>query len=326
MRWVGSSDLQPGESGIVQFHFEESVTASFKETFVLRSYSPAETIGGGLVLDNRPSLLRKKDQVAAAAIWQLAAMQLKEALIWFIEYTPPFFFSIPELVFRFTELPEKLQNVFNSLLTTQQVIRIAKFYLAAKRYQIWQSALLSVLKNHHSQNPVSPGLDKMALMRFIQLPLEIIDHLVADLSINGNLQKTDDLISLKGFSPRLSPEQERLKQKIEQQVLSAGFNPPDSKQLMQQFRADPQTILVLVKLLIHEGKLEMIEGQLLYHQDILVEGRRRLQEHLRKVGKASVSELKELLETSRKWALPLLNYYDQKGVTFRDGVYRKLVE
>ena len=122
----------------------------------------------------------------------------------------------------------------------------------------------------------------------------------------------------------LSPQERKVREGILLFLRQNLFKPPSEKELASMLNADSSTVGKVVNLLIEEGTVLRLEQGLLFHIDAVEEARRRVVEYLSKHGEATASELKGELETTRKYAVPLLEYLDRLGVTRRSGDKRML--
>jgi selenocysteine-specific elongation factor len=121
----------------------------------------------------------------------------------------------------------------------------------------------------------------------------------------------------------LTPELSELKKRIENALLENPFTPPGPKEITDLFgkQSDP-----IIAHMLESGELVRIEAGVLLHRDALEMAAEKIRKYLSKVQKATVSDLKSHLGTTRKYAVPLLTYFDTSGLTERDGDYRKLRE
>jgi len=144
------------------------------------------------------------------------------------------------------------------------------------------------------------------------------------LSAAGKIKITVDKVALLDFRLEFSDTQRQFIDELETTLRQTEFNPIDLKGIHQLSPLSEKDTQLLLAYLLDEGRIVQIDRDKFLHTDVIQNGEARIREYLAKKLSATVSELKEVLNTSRKWAIPILNYYDKIGLTSRHGDLREL--
>ena len=304
--------LKPGESAFVQIRFKEEVATRLGDHFIIRRPSPAETIGGGVVLDPVASKHRFKDRDKVTLF-----LQRRTGL------------EIDELIL--SELDKNKYLDEKSLLvasgySTQDVLKCVellrdedKLIMAGSRVvdlPYWQKQIeqvLDLLTERHSLHPLEKGFPQGELQSRLKLPKELFDGLITSLIDLGKITREQSIIALATYRPSLSLEQEVLVSQILEVFERSEANPPTRKELIAQM---PNSEGVIRYMCRQNTLIEQSEGILLErkrYENIKSE----IIDFLRSNGSISIQQVRELFGFSRKYVLPLLNKLDQEGITQR---------
>ena len=150
-------------------------------------------------------------------------------------------------------------------------------------------------------------------------------HRVLNISFTKVYLKSDNaLIRLRDYKIALTPEQEAIRDAIARVLKDGGTTPEDLKTLPDAIQVNASSVRDVVSAMQAMGDLVRLEDTLLFHPEVMVEVRRQLVDYLNKNGEIDVSTFRSLIGTTRKFAVPLLNYFDTQGITIRQGDVRVL--
>lgn len=325
VRLIGMDKLEPGESAIAQITFDKMVSAGFRDRFIIRSYSPLLTIGGGIVLDVNPKPLKKKQVDAIVEIQNLIDGDINTCIEWFFQKNDLQIVSESNLARKLSlpikDISENLQILENQ----KKIIRISEGYISTTTSTQIKEKMLNTLSKYHKENPLSYGMEKLELFKQIAVIGPIGNWIHDTLKNNRKIKIQGDRISLYDFKPELTDKQEETLNKLENEFLKGGFNPPGYEELFSNISILEDELQRLITLLVNQRRIIILEKNIIFHKDIVNKGEKLIKGFLKKKGNATVSELKDVLGTSRKWAIPLLNYYDKIGLTMRVGDLRRLI-
>ena len=189
-----------------------------------------------------------------------------------------------------------------------------------------EERLLAILSGLHSQWPLRPSIprDQVALKCESWHGSQITDALLDRLVECGALRGDHGRVALTNFSPRLTPAQERLREQLLTAWQEAALKPPEPSELSQILSSNENELRQIIDLCIAQGALVHLSGNLFLHRDVETLMRCQLKHELASGKSLTVSEIRELLATSRKFAVPICEYLDRIGLTSRDGDLRSL--
>ncbi len=325
----GAGELLPGKDGLAQLFLAQPAVAAWGQPFVLRSESPVVTIGGGHVLDPLAPKLRRKD----AAAWDWARrldspdpMQRVQAALYFFGTRP---WSERDLV-RATGVtdPEKylrqLEQQGQLLHLSWSPTRSATLSRDAAQRAFQQIA--QVLEKLHAQQPLKLGIDPHEVLRRLSYlgPSPLVQALVEEMVRRGQVLRNEQGLQLRGHGPKLSAAERRLLGELEQLYARAGERPPGVEEITRQLGKNPQLISKLLQLAAAQGTLVQLSPTLLMHRDAERRLRRQVVQLLADGQGRTLSQIREALGTTRKYAVPLCEYFDSLGLTRRQGDLRVL--
>lgn len=324
VRLIGRDRLLPGEAAVGQLLLEKPLCAGFRDRFVIRRYSPMQTIGGGIVLEAAARSLRKKSVAVAESQQSLMEKEGAELIEFYLQDNFPEIFSEHDLAQRFSLSAEKISSYIHELKTTNRLVAVDKFWTVSAPLDKMKMKIFQALKDYHKRQPLLPGMLRPELRETLKIPVELLNYLLKTLVETGAIRLTGERVAAGDFRIEFSTGQEQLIGKIEAALRAAGFEPPKISQADFPGNYSEREFQQIVAYLVEAQRIVQLDREMYFHVETLKEGARRIKEYLRQHQTATVSELKEVLHTSRKWAVPVLNYYDRTGLTYRDGDRRGL--
>ncbi len=324
LRLIGRDRLAGGQAGVAQLKLDQTLSAGFRDRFILRTYSPLHTIGGGMVLEITPEQVRKKDVAYAQHIEVLKDADLKSCIVWLLETADSPLMSKIGSARKFSADLQGVTNTLRELQQNKTVKSVNDGYILTKRLAALKETVLQHLSAFHRSHPLSLGMHPTELFTRLRVAAPLREYLIASLEKEGALCIKAGKIARRDFQVRLNLEQSRRVETLEKRIRQAGFSPPDTGQLQAEFSWSSKNFEQYLGLLKEQGKIVILEQGLVFHKEVIRTGVRKIRDFLEQNQKAVVSTLKDLLGTSRKYALPLLNYYDQIGLTIRKGNNRYL--
>ena len=329
----GRSSLAPGETGYVQFHLEKPGAARRLDPFVVRQYSPTITIGGGVILNADAPRRKFSDPGALEELRALESEHPGEVLEQRLLAAGYEVRTLSELTMDLATSKAELHGLLDGLQRADRVHVLKKQGETAVVHATNLNRLLHLieerLETFHQTQPTKLGLEKQLLSRHLKQPVDpaLLNYALARLRDQGKVAEEGGLIRLAAHRVALSAKQKELREKVAARLYEAGFATPSLSELAGALRVEHQTLQEVVAYMISAGEIVRVEGDLLFHARRVQEARKKLVDFLNKNGEISVSQFKDLLgDTSRKYALPLLIYFDALRVTERVGDVRVLGE
>jgi selenocysteine-specific elongation factor len=321
-----ASEIAPGASGYARIRFEGPAVLTRGDRFIMRAYSPAITIGGGVVLDPHPPRSPIRNAAAAIRFARLDAAGTSNrddsAVLSFVDERGPAGLRLGELVSRAGLGPADAHAVEQRLTGAGNVSRVGHVLVSPVVLQDLAARLVAALGAHHKAEPLSEGMPREEARErlFRNAAAPVFDEVVAKLAADGRITGRDRL-ALAGHQLSLSPEEARAREVIEQMFQQAGLAPPDPSLLHAGAGLSPAVVERVTNLLVRQKRLVKIDA-LLFHADAL--SRLRVEVKALKGAEGSearvdVAAFKLRYGITRKYAIPLLEYLDRERVTRRVG-------
>ena len=320
--------IEPGQEGLVQLRLEERTSAQRLDRYIIRRYSPALTIGGGRILDANPTKHRKRHTDKIVGTLKALGDTREEQVVLRI-LAKERVVTFDDLVTG-TSLPsERVEDLLGGLNIDGQVIELeargTRHLCAMGLYDDFIADLTGTLKKYHSKNPLRGGAKRGEILSRWkkELPDFITRHFV-DLALSELRIKTPsgDLLALHDFEVNLTKKQRAALAGMEQALVDGRFAPADIGVLASDNSLDEKSARQLLQVLVDQGRAINLEGKIYFHSSIVEEGVALLRKKFETSSEMTMSEFRTLLDTSRKYALPLLNYCDSQGYTTRRGDVR----
>ncbi len=319
LRLLGCEELAPGEEGFVQCRLERPLVARRGDPFIIRSYSPMRTIGGGVVLDESPARHKRfrKDVLS-----QLQELEKDDPLPFVLQKLRESQYSTLQELAQLTKMGlEPLREMMGRALREGEVLLLDDYYMPGALVERWEKAVLQELEAFHAAKPLQRGMQRARLAGLLpgRPPQRIFDALLGKMQAGGQVEAFRELLSRSGFQPRPSPGQAQKLQRLEEHFASAGLNSPTLKELGQELGLKREEEEELLDYLLRQGVLVKISEELYLHRDIYGQCLQALQRHFRENRSLTLAQYRDILQTSRRYAQALLEHFDGIKYTRRVG-------
>lgn len=317
--------LEPGQSGLVQLRLETPTVASKGDRFVVRFYSPMETIGGGSIIDAAPVRHRRFNQAVLDNLrikekgtpGELVAEAVERAGL-----TPVHPQKIAqELGMPLTEVAE----LFRQLKEEGELIPIeAETALHRHRLDAASHLVTGTLSAHHEAQPMRSGMSREELRSRLsrQMDAKGFNLVLGRLDAAGTLVSEGGRVRLARHEARFTEEQERAREALKAGLLRDPFNAPSFEELKNGL--PPRVAQEVWEALIDNGIVVRIAADVFLHRQAVHTAIEKVRAHLAEHGQMTAAQFRDLLGTTRKYAVPLLEYLDAQRVTRRVGDTREL--
>jgi selenocysteine-specific elongation factor len=321
--------LEPGQSTAAQIRLDTPVVLVKDDRYVIRSYSPVRTIGGGLVLNPVPPKHKRFRAEVVEALNRTTDMSPEETIA-FHAHQSGFqgtLFSDLRLV---TNLPDKkLEGAVNSLLSNRRLLTVdrdTRCYIHADAYDLLRQMVLDHLSTYHETNPLKAGMPSEELKSKFparinpKLPTQVLNQMIR----SEDLALEDNLIRLTDHKVNLGIDQVELREKINSAYVHGGITPPYFKEVCQQLGTATATAHDVLGLLVESGDLIKVKEDLYFHHHAIENLKKRLVAYLKEHGAITTPQFKDMTGASRKYVIPLAEFFDATKVTIRVGDNRQL--
>ncbi len=332
---LDKSDFYPGTESIVQFRLEEKAAPDVGDNFVIRDYSPGRTIGGGVVLETHPEKLKYLPDDKLEVLEDISDADPGKMLEYHLKINPHRSFTM-EIIAREKALSvEDAKDLVESLLDKSHILKLENgpndIYVHAEEFAQTKENLKRFLREYHDANPMRKGIKKSELkMRLFPEGEQaffsiLLSHMLKEEEIGVDLER----IFIAGHVIEFDPAQVEMKEKIEKIYFDASFVTPEFEELVEMLgEKKSDKVRDVVNGLVESGILTELGVKLgkalIFHSDRIEEARKMVLETIKERGEAKFFELREKLDSTRKFTTPILVHFDEQGLTKRIGDVRVL--
>ncbi|MBU4036967.1 MAG: SelB C-terminal domain-containing protein, partial [Proteobacteria bacterium] len=322
-------ELLPGEDAVVQLRLDTPVAVVKDDRFVIRSVSPVRTIAGGQILNPVPGKHKRFKAEVTEGLESLSELLPEELVSYYVAQSGFKGVSISELKVMTNISEKQLDSNLQNLLSKKNIVLADKenrIYLHQNVLNDLKLETNNFLDTYHKANPLKAGMPKEELKS--KMPA-FLNPKYFNLIINQMIKESEilldeDTVRLKGHKVSLGEDQSQIKIKITKIYENGGLTPPFLKDLIEELKIDSAKAKDVLMLLVNEGVIIKIKEDFYINSEHINKLKNTVVEFLKKNGEMSAPQFKDMTGASRKYLIPLLEYFDSKNVTIRIGDIRKL--
>lgn len=322
-------ELNPNEEAYAQLHLEEKIVAKRGDKFILRFYSPMFTIGGGEVLDPNPDKKKRFDNAAIEELKILESGDPKHILEEVIKNKSKDFPTLKEILIETGLKEDDLIKYIESLKNEGSVL---VFNLVKDEYPIHivffndiKQSIVNELDTFHSKFPLREGMPKEEVRsKYLgNCKIKLSDLIMDRLKVEGIIEQELDLIRLKGFRPVFTEEQNKIREEILNNY--RDYLPVKNDDLVKQLNVKTEEFDEVFNAMINNQEIIRLSKDIYLSMENYYRALDILKDYISKNSSITIGGFRDLINTNRKIALGLLEYFDQLKVTKREGEKRVLV-
>jgi len=329
-----SEEMLPGDQGFVQIVLSEPVVVLPGDRFVLRSYSPVATIGGGMVLDIQPPKHRRMSPATVERLTVLKDGPACDIIGLYCREAGVRGMDADSLARRCGIARQELLTMLDGMTARGQLAVVGKKPLCVAAPAVVSElggSVVETLRAFHAHSPLAPGMRRQELLdRLARGTAERVFQWVLDsLAESGALRVQQEYLALPGHRPGLQQGQQKLRDTVMGLYARGGLTPPTRKEVIDQAGCREKELVEILQLLVREGALVKLNEDLYYAaecmRDLSEQAVRLMQQH----GELTIPAFKEQTGLTRKFLIPVLEYFDRTRLTIRMGdrrVPRKAAE
>jgi selenocysteine-specific elongation factor len=326
VRLLGTETLAPGESGWVQLELDDPLPLVRGDRFIIRVPSPAVTVGGGEVVDPNPGRKHRRFRPEVLArLETLARGTPAEVLLQTLERRGPLTVrDLLEVSGLGEAAPEALAELFSTgdAVVLDAVPEPAPARLVVSRS--WWSATTARMRDelaaYHARYPLRPGMSREELRSALRLDPRAYNGLLARAAADGLIVDEAATVRLPEHQVRFSPQQQQAVDDLLARFRAAPYATPSVKEAAALVGEE------VLGVLLARGDLVQVSPEVLFLRETYEEMVERIRTHIQQQGSITLAQVRDLFQTSRKYAQALLEYLDGVGVTRRVGDERVLVK
>jgi len=320
--------LKPGAESYVQFQFERPVVAAPGDFFVVRILSPVVTVGGGYVLSSDDRRMRRRGSWADDIKSQERVFRTPDAAIRnALERAGDTPIGVHELARAALVNEDTAAAEIEQLRAAGDAVELpGKRYVCTDAVEQARSEILDVLGDMHEAQPLGIGFPRKDVLPRLSTNRLVVDRALEMLIADERVADTDSGYQRPDRAPKLSPRQAALADTIEQTYREQGFTSPRIDELPAIVGTPEPILRPIVDYLLQSGTLVQVEAKVILHRETVARSREELLRWFEEHDTIDISQFRNLVGTTRKFVVPLLEYWDAKGLTRRDGNQRVLRE
>ncbi len=331
LRLLGTEELEPGQEGWIQLELRDPAVAVRGDRYILRRPSPGETLGGGVIVDHQPKGRHKRmDEMVLKSLEALA--QGSPADVFFEAALSLQVASLKEMVARSRLESVPAREALTELLESEKLIVLEEgtpsitsdmLVLALPHWNSLRDKTLQIVSAYHQVYPLRRGIPREELKSKLKLQPRVFNAFLSQIVVRGLLveqrkSKTENLVGLPTHEVRFDDGQQAKVKALLSKFASSPYTPPSVKDCQAEVGDE------LLNALIDSGQLTGVSQEVIFRKEDYDAMVMQIKSTLMQNGQISLAEVRDLFQTSRKYAQALLEHLDAVGVTMRDGDFRKL--
>jgi selenocysteine-specific elongation factor len=312
--------MEAGGEYVAQIHVDTPVVVAPRDRFVIRALSPVTTVGGGVIIESMSRRLKRnrpgvRDDATERAE---AILDEKGFAEYAIRHAEDAAATPDEIAFR-TKIPAKRLETILAGLTTEGAVSRApggRFMHRERASQI-DAAILASLDAFHREEPASIGVAPDRLQEMTGVEKDLLTAFLDRLRAAGAIALRNGLFALPGHRAAMSDAAHQAAALVEALFKTRAFAPPTVDEAAAAIGVPPKAADAARKTLIEHGALIKVAPDMYFHKSAIDLARQRITAHIEQKGSLPSVDFKYLIDTTRKFAIPLLDYFDKIGVTLR---------
>jgi len=330
---LDANQVEPGESAYAQIRLESASPAVNGDLFIIRDFSSSWTIGGGKVLDAHPQKHKRKRSLVVYDLERRESGYLDE-VVELEARKAGYFMDRNEVASRIDAPRDRVGQAARNLAEKGQVIILppqkSPWIIHHEGWERLTSRVFKALEQHHRDLPqLETGIseqelrEKMARETGAPMPEEAFHNALQKLVSDQALKVVESTYALSEHYASLNESDEAALAKIRALYSESPLAPPLTEDVYKNSGLPKKVVREFLDKLIEEGTLLRISREFLFEAEAVRQARDTVLKYLDENGGITVAQFRDLTGTTRKYAIPLLNYFDNTGVTVRDGDYRR---
>lgn len=316
----GKEELRAGENCYCQFRLQDPVVAVSGDRYIIRRFSPLETLGGGEVLNPSPQRRRRRDGIHDLEV--LHAGTLEQKISMKIEKAGTTGIALNGLYGWINAETRAVSAVIEKLIKADEAVRQEQTLLHRNALTAIHHRISALLSAFHAKNPLKPGMPKEEVRTHLKIDAKLFNYILPGF---GNIIVEKDLMRLREFRIALSTNEETHRTKLIAMLEQGGFQPPAKAEMAEALSLDQKQVADMLNILTKEKSIVRINESLYLSAASYERMLSLLKKYFMKNNEITVAEFRDILNTSRKFALAFLEYLDSSKITLRTGDVRKLI-
>jgi selenocysteine-specific elongation factor len=322
---LDSDIIEPGEERFVQFVFSQPIVVLPGDGYILRGPYAIQTIGGGKILDVLPGRHKRQSEGLGSIYALLTHGSDTDKVEYHLLKAGHGGLKKELLGILLGKEEKKVDHTIQALQDSKKALTVGKIIVHMEKFTEYKKILLKLINDYYAKNPLKVGMSREELrMKLPQVEQQIFLAALEECIREGVVITEKDKVIVKGTKGAQGEDIERLKEMILKRLYQYGFTPPGLKELSGEIKKNEQHLKDILEGLVFDGKVVKIKGDMYFHLEIIEDLKKTAVDFLMKKKEMTPSDLKSILNLSRKYMIPLLEYLDEIKLTIRVGDKRVL--
>ncbi len=323
---LNTEEANAGENVYVQFRLEEPTAVKKGDHLIIRYYSPMETLGGAIVIDSNPEKHKRFDESVIEELKIREKGSPEEIIEKQIDIHSDQFPELSFIAKLTSQQMDDLNQILDKLVKENKVIMLGKDNVIHKKYyEKIKTDLINMLELYHDSYPLKAGMlrEEIRSKLFSKVKNKVIDSLIDVFVLNKVIKVQDKFMALYEFNIIFSPTHEKIKSELENIYLNDPYSTPKFENVIDSMESNNEEIKQVFEAMLGKDLIKLNQ-EIIIHIKAYEKAELKLKEHINNNGSITLSEFRDILNTSRKYAIALLEYFDSEKITKRIGDKRVL--
>ncbi len=329
----GKKELFPGEEAYVQFSLEEEIAAFLGEKFVIRRYSPMNLVGGGRVIIVDPPPRKREDKQITEMLKEIEAGDWLKRIELFIKFKNIESASMEYLLKKSSLQENELNKILQQLEEAEKIICLKEgnnsLWIHIDKLKEVKEQIIDCIASYHQNNHLEAGISKEELRSKIKFNFDNqeFNKIIKILTAKNLIKEKENAVALFDFAITFTEKEKELKNKIIDEFLNDLYSPPALSELKDKLKIanqEEKKFNSIISYLISEQTIIRLNNEILIHRDAVEGSRKLLEDYLNKNHEIELGEFRDLIESSRKYALALLKKFEKDRLIKKNGDKRVL--
>lgn len=316
---LNTEEANAGENVYVQFRLEEPTAVKKGDHLIIRYYSPMETLGGAIVIDSNPKKHKRFDESIIEELKIREKGSPKEIIEKQIDIHSDQFPELSFIAKLTSQQIDDLNQILDKLVKENKVIMLGKDNVIHKKhYEKIKNDLVNMLQLYHDSNPLRVGMlrEEIRSKLFPKVKNKVIDSLIDVFVQNKVIKVQDKFMALYEFNIVFSPVHEKIKSELENIYLNDPYSTPKFENIIDNMDFNNEDIKQVFEAMLGTNLIKLNQ-EITIHIEAYEKAKLKLKEYINNNGSITLSEFRDILNTSRKYAIALLEYFDAEKITKR---------
>lgn len=309
--------MKAGDEGFVQLRLEEKIVCKKQDPFVIRTYSPMDTIGGGVIID----VSKEKHSINKHIGEVIEELRIKESgdeksiLEVFLKNNSSTYPKISDMMSYVSLSKEKIEEILFQLKADGKIVEINNRIIHIDYFDFLEGKLMRILEKYHKSNPLKIGMLKQEAGTKVDSSFKAkdIDAFLALVVEDDRIKIINNLISLKEFEVKLSDEQKKMKSQLESKLDSMGYNDISTiDDICDGNKAKKEVLDSMIG-----TEVQLLDDEYIISTKLYEEAKGKMIDFIKKNGEMSLAEFRDMMDSSRKICMIILESFDKQKITKR---------